>query len=536
MSPSIRSFRSSRVAAAALAASLALASCSGDDGGDSSDQEKDNLKGVTGTPERGKRLTFAMETEATSINPATVNIAFVNYTLLAYEPLIYRSSDGTLKPALADEWEMGEGNTSMEIELREGVTFTDGSPVNAAAVKASLEYVRDGQGPNAHLLANVKSIEAEDEDSLTLQLSSPNPMLPEFLTQSYGVGQIISPTGVKAPGGLTADNPSQGAGAYVFDPKQSVPGDHYTYTANPDYYAKDERQHYDEVVIRVIGDQQARVNALATGQIDLATASADTVDQATSAGAQVVWIPFVWQGLSLIDRDGEVSKPLGDVRVRQAINYAIDREKITEALLGKYGVPTDTVVMEGGEGWSQEAADRYPYDVDKAKALMKEAGYEDGFPLEVLSIRFAEIDTMAEAVAPYLAEIGIKAKLDHLTDEQSYVQGATDKSYPAMSVGYGAQPMYLLGQGLFLPNAGIFNGFATERKELTDLYEKAAAASGDERDQLNQDMITYLTDEAWFAPVAFGPVLYVSRDDLGGVAVSPKAPVATPLDWYDVAK
>src|SRR5690606_32282779 len=181
------------------------------------------------------------------------------------------------------------------------------------------------------------------------------------------------------------------------------------------------------------------------------------------------------------------------VRVRQAINHAIDRKKITEALLGTYGVPTDTVVMEGGEGWSKEAAERFPYDVDKAKSLMKDAGYEDGFDLDVLSIRFAEIDTMAEAIAPYLAEIGIRAKLNHLTDEQSYVQGATDKSHPAMSVGYGAQPMYLLGQGLFLPNAGIFNGFKTERDELNSMYAKAAAASGDERDQLNQDMITYLT-------------------------------------------
>jgi ABC-type transport system substrate-binding protein len=497
-------------------------------------EQRDEQTGVTGTPKRGDRLTFAMETEATSVNPATVNIAFVNYTLLAYEPLIYRASDGDLEPAVATSWEMGDGNATMSLELREGVTFTDGSPVDAAAVKASLEYARDGKGPNAHLLANVEDIEVAGPDQLTLHLSSPNPMLPEFLTQSYGIGQVISPTGVKDPSRLTADHPSQGAGAYVFDPDESVPGDHYTYTANPDYYAKDERQHYDEVVIRVINDQQARMNALTTGQIDLATGSPDTIDQA--ADQQVVWIPFVWQGLSLIDRDGAVSKPLGDVRVRQAINHAIDREEITKALLGEYGVPTDTIVVEGAEGWSEEAASRYPFDVDKAKSLMADAGYEDGFELDVLSIRFAGIDVMAEAIAPYLAEIGIEVKLNHVTDEQSYVQAATDRSHPAMSVGYGAQPMYLMGQGLFLPGAGIFNGFQTERPELTKLYEQAAGAEDDERQRLNQEMVTYLTDEAWFAPVAFGPVLYVSRPDLGGVAVSPNAPVATPLDWYDLGE
>ncbi len=529
-----RPIRSIRVLIAAVVASLALSACSGEDGGTS--DQSDEQTGVTGTPVHGERLTFAMETEATSVNPATVNIAFVNYTLLAYEPLIYRASDGKLEPALAAEWEMADGNTTMNVTLREGVTFTDGSPVNAASVKSSLEYARDGQGPNSHLLANLEKVEVIDDTHLVLRLGSPNPMLPDFLTQSYGIGQIISPAGVKNADQLTPDHPSQGAGAYIFDPKQSVPGDHYTYTANPDYYAKDDRQHYDEVVIRVIGDQQARVNALTTGQIDLATGSPDTIDQATSAGQQVVWIPFVWQGLSLIDRGGETSKPLGDVRVRQAINYAIDRKTITDALLGEYGVPTDTVVIEGAEGWSEEAADRYPYDVDKAKSLMADAGYEDGFSLDVLSIRFAGIDTMAEAIAPYLEEIGITVKLNHVTDEQSYVQAATDRSHAAMSVGYGAQPMHLLGQGLFLPNAGIFNGFKSESDELTALYEKAAGASDDERDQLNQDMITYLTDEGWFAPVAFGPVLYVSRDDLGGVAVSPNAPVTTPLDWYDLAE
>jgi peptide/nickel transport system substrate-binding protein len=412
------------------------------------------------------------------------------------------------------------------------VTFADGTPVDAAAVKQSLEYAKRAKGNQSQLLAGVSAIEATGPLELSIMLSEPNPMLPEILTQSYGLGGIISPAGVAAPDKLTVENPSAGAGAYVFDPKDSVAGDHYTYTANPNYHDKG-KQHYKKVVIRVFANPQAGINAVQTKQVDIIKGDGSTAAQAKSAGLQIVAIPFVWQGLNLIDRGGEVAKPLGDVRVRQAINYALDRKTMAKAILGEYGVPTATTVVEGADGWSKEAADRYPYDPDKAKQLLTEAGYPDGFELPVLSVRAAGIDTMADAVAAQLAKVGIRVTLDEVTDAQAYIGGSTDKSFPAVAVGYGAQPMYLMGQGLFLPAAPIFNGFKTASDELASMYAEAASATPERRAELNAQMQLYLVDNAWFAPVAFSPVFYYARSDLGGIKVTPNAPIASPLDWYD---
>ena len=486
-------------------------------------------------PVPGDTLVMGVQAPPSSLNPATVDVAFSEYTSIAYESLFYRAPDGTIEPSLAESWEyVGEGNTQFDITLREGVTFTDGNPVDAEAVKASLDYVISAGGSNAQFLAMVTSVDVTGPLTLSIMMSSPNPMLPELFTPKYALGQIISPTGLADPDALTVENATQGAGAYILNPGDTVAGDHYTYDANPDYFDPS-RQHYEQIVFQVIADQQASMNALQSGQIDITIGSAETVSIAEGAGAQIAQTPFVWQGLNLIDRGGEVSEPLGDVRVRQAINYAIDRETVSAALLGDYGVPTSTVTVEGGGGWSEAAATRYPYDPDMARELLAEAGYPDGFELDVLSVRFAGIDVMAEAVAGQLAEVGIDVSLTHATDVGAYIGGATDHSYAAVAVGYGAQPMFIMGPGLFLPSAPIFNGFGTESPELAELYADAAAAAPEEQAALDVQMQQYLVDEAWFAPVAFSPVFYYARTDLGGLSVSPEAPTADPLDWYDTA-
>lgn len=490
-------------------------------------------EGRSGDAAHGDALGVVVAAPAATLDPAAINTAFVAYVIPAYEPLIHLRSDGTLQPGLAESWEMGEGNTSMTLTIRDGVQFSDGDEVTADAVVASLTHAQGTATGNGFFLAGA-TIAAEGE-VVTIGLPAPNPTLPLMLSSAYGIGGIISPTGLEDPAALTADNPSHGAGPYVFDPDQSVAGDHYTYVANPDYYAKDLYQHYDTVTLQVIADAQASLNALQTGQVDVITGDLSTIAQAQSAGLQVIGVPFVWQGLNLIDRDGEVSPALGDVRVRQAINHALDRDLIANALLPGIAVPTATIAVPGGDGWSQEAADRFPYDPDLARELLTEAGYGDGLEIGTLSVQFAGIDVMAEAIAGQLAEVGITLDITLTTDEASYVGGMTDHSFPVVAVGYGAQPVHLMGQGLFMPNAMPFNGFGSQRDELDELYATAASAAVDDVPAANQAIIRYLTDEAWFAPVAFAPVTYIAGDSIGGLRVSPDAPVVSLLEWYELA-
>ena len=515
------------VSGAGIAALVATTAACG--GGSSASTAGDS----SGAPVVGDTLTIATIAPPNSLDPGTVDQAFSTYTMLSYDALIYRAADGSLKPDLAASWKLvGDTNQQLDLTLRSGATFSDGTPVTADAVKASLDYAKKAPGAQAPMLASL-TFEVTDPTSLTVKSATPNPLLAETFTQFYGVGQIIGPKGLADPTKLAADAASQGAGPYVLSPTDTVAGDHYTYTAREGYFDT-ARQHYKKIVIRVIANGQATVNALKTKQVDAVIGGDATVtSQVEAAGAKVSAVPFVFQGLNLIDRGGKVSKPLGDVRVRQAINYAIDRKTVSKALLGDLGVPTTQTVVEGGDGYSKDAAERYPYDVQKAKALLAEAGYAAGFTLKVTSAQFAGIDTMAQALQGQLSKVGIKVELTTRTDVGAYIQDMTGGQFPAAAVGYGAQPMFLEGQGLFLPTAAVFNGFKTDDPKVTALYAQAAAADAKTRADLDKQLQEYLVENAWFAPVAFSPVLYFSRADLGGVEVSGEAPIASPLDWYD---
>jgi peptide/nickel transport system substrate-binding protein len=521
-----RTARSCCALVATLAATSVLAACGGGSTSTSS--------GASSKPVAGETLTVGLQAAPNSLNPGLVDNAFVSATIPAYDSLIYRASDGSLKPDLATSWKyVGKGNQQLDLTLRSGVTFSDGSPLTAQAVKASLDYSRKAPGPQAAMLAGVSSVDVTGALGVSIKLSAPNPLLPDTLTQYYGVGQIISAKGLANPTALTVAAASQGTGPYVFQPSQSVAGDHYTYTARSGYFDAD-RQHYKKIVLRVIANPQSVVNALRTGQIDAMTGGDTSVaTQVSSAGLKIAASPFVWQGLNLIDRAGTVSKPLGDVRVRQAINYAIDRPTVAKAVLGEYGVPTVQTSVKGSDGYAETAASKYAFNLDKAKQLLKEAGYPNGFTLPVLSLKFAGLDTMGQAIQGQLAQVGIKVALTTAADPQTYVTDANNHKFPAVVVGYGAQPMFLEGQGLFLPTAPVFNGFRSDDPKLTALYGQAAAAAPTERAALDQKMTEYLVDNAWFAPVAFSPVLYYSRADLGGVQITPQSPLASLVDWFD---
>ncbi|MGW2288791.1 ABC transporter substrate-binding protein [Streptomyces phaeochromogenes] len=524
--PASRTSRSARYGLPALGAalSLALTACGG--GTDTATGAQDTGKAVP-----GDTLTVAEQQAPPTLNPGSLDLGFVDFTMLSYESLFYLSPEGKVEPALARSWKyVGTGNTELSVTLRDGVKFADGTAVTADAVKASLDYAKKAQGNQAHYLTDA-TITATGPLALTIKLAKANPILPTLLTQSYGIGQIISPKGLASASNLTPTRTSQGAGPYIYEPSDSVAGDHYTYTANPNYYNKS-KQHYKKIVIRIVQNGQTAVNAMKTGQIDVYKGDYTSAASAKSAGMSTVGLPVILQGLSLIDRKGEVSKPLGDVRVRQAINYAINRDAVTKALLGSAGTPTTQTVIKGGDGYSEEMADYYPYDPAKAKELLKEAGYADGFELPVLAATFVGFDTMAQAIAGQLKKVGIEVKVTAVTSITSFVENQTNKKYPAVSGGFTEEPMYLEGLDLFMPGSKVFNGFGSTSPELTKLFDEAAAAEPAERAKLDQQMQEYLVKNAWFAPVAFTPVNYYVRPGIGGVKVSAGAPFASPLAFY----
>ncbi|SFK09728.1 ABC transporter substrate-binding protein [Amycolatopsis sacchari] len=504
-----------RKAAAAFAVGLAVVSLTAACGGGTG----------SGSADRVLNIGFPVPPE--SMDPAKLSTDASLYANLAYDPLIYRAPDGSLQPRLATSWNyVGTGNKLFELKLRPDVRFSDGSPLTADVVKTNIEHFKKTSS-SASLLAAVASIEAPDPLTVRVSLSQPNPILPVLFTQDFLAGNVASGPALAQPDTLATQ--SAGAGPYVLDPATTVSKDHYTYVPNPQYWNKN-AVHYDRVVVKVLTNANTALAAIKTGQVDVLRADYTTADAAKSAGLQIAQTPLSFIGLNLTDRAGQLVPALGDVRVRQALNYAVDRQKITKALFGDYGTPTEQIQLPGEDGYNPQ--DFYGHDPAKARQLLAEAGYPNGFTLPVLTRTTRGTDLVIQAMADDLKQVGVQVQLTTQPDFQKYTQDLTSGKYPAYGVLAGALPIYAMGQLLFLPNASVYNPQKSSDDQLQSLYEQASVADDANRARLDQQVVRRLVELAWLVPVVFTPNLYYSRPMVGGVEATAKEPKANPVEWF----
>jgi peptide/nickel transport system substrate-binding protein len=506
------SFRRTAIATAVLA-TLTISACTS------------NKSGTTGGSV-GDSLNIAMGTAPNSLDPGKIDPAFGWYVQLAYDPLIVWDAHGKAQPGLATAWKyVGSGNRLFDITLRPNVKFSDGSALTAEGVKASLEYEAKAGGQAQAYLAG-KTFSVTGPLSLRITSPTPDPLIPRELTQDYMAGNIVSPTALKKPASLGTG--TSGAGPYVLKASQTIAGDHYTYVPNPNYWNKD-AVHYRTVTVKVIANQNSALNALKSGQVDVINGDYTTAAAAESAGLQVKYAPQVFVGINLVDRNGTLAPALRDVRVRQALNYAVDRDTITKALFGKYGTPTEQTVCPGGDGHLNGRT--YSYDPQKAKQLLASAGYANGFQLPVLTTSYFGISNVDQAIASDLAKVGVQVKLTNQPNVTTYVQQIVQAKYPATGLGYGCQPIFLEGPGVFLPAAATFNPFKSSDQQLQALYTRAAGADATTQADLDRQIEQRLVDLAWFLPVSLSPVFVFARTTVSGIAPTGAQPGSDPVWW-----
>lgn len=475
----------------------------------------------------GDTLTVAWSVAPQTLDPAKAVQNDAYFDELAYEPLIVRRSNGKLAPGLAQSWEYtGAGNTTFVLHLRPGVKFADGGDLTAQGVADDLRYVVASSGQMAPLLSG-DTFTATDPSTVTITGAKPNPDLPIILTQDYVVGGIISPAGLHATDELGTR--TFGAGPYMLDPAHTVDGDHYTYVPNPNYYDK-ASVHWHKVVIRVITDAQSVLNALKTGQADAAGGDPATVSAATQAGLTVTGSPLLWSGVVLADRDGALAKPLADVRVRQALNYATDRAGIAKALFGGIGQPTDQLTVPGGYGFDAALNGTYPYDVAKARKLLTAAGYSGGFSLRIVTPEVQQLNLLAQALAQQWKQVGVDLRITDYANDNQYVSDAFGAKFPAFMTAFGQLPLWMEGPSLYLP-AASFNPFHTTDPALQALFDREARSSGAQQASLDQQIEGYLVHQAWFVPVVTTNLAFYARKTVTGTATSAKAPL---MELYEI--
>ncbi|KQW08162.1 hypothetical protein ASC66_04310 [Leifsonia sp. Root4] len=412
-----------------------------------------------------------------------------------FDTLVYLDTEGQLQPNAAESWEYSDDALDLTLHLRAGMTFSSGAPVDAEAVKATLDRTRAASSTPSSRLTAIESIEVVDDLSVKLHLSRPDGALLSNL--AFGAGVIGDPATIEDE--ATALRPV-GSGPYVIDDAATTNGATYVLTRRDDHWNA-EAFPFKTVTIKVISDNAAAFNALQSGEISAASVQPDQVAVAEGAGFTTKTLNNTsLASLVLLDRAGELVPALGDARVRQAINMAFDREGLaTNVLRGRGGV-TQQIFYSGASGHVDALDSTYSFDVDGAKALLAEAGYPDGFSLTLPS---TFLSTQLEPlVTQALGEIGIAAVWEPVP-AQEVASSLAAKRYGAAFyiTTISAQSRDL--QTYFGPS-GFLNPFNPSDAEFNVLYDATnAAITDDEIEASYQELNTYLVENAFSVPLFF---------------------------------
>jgi peptide/nickel transport system substrate-binding protein len=376
--------------------------------------------------------------------------------------------------------------------LRSDVTFTDGTKFDADAAAQNLIRFRDGNSPNKSLLALVSNAKAVDATTLEIDLSAPDPALLTSLTQNAGL--VESP---KAFTSSTIKTVPVGSGPYTLDTKDTVVGSSYTFTKNDKYWAP-KTVHYDKLVLNVYGDATSLLNAVKGGQVNAAnTPDNNSLDQMKAAGFTVNPLELNWTGLILFDRAGTTNPALGDVRVRQAINYAFDTKALLKAVGKGYGTTTSQIFPTNSPGYDKSLDTLYSYNPEKAKELLKEAGYANGLTLEQPSSALLGQATYT-LIAEQLKAVGITVK--YTDTGNNFISDVLAPKFGSIYMILQEDPTaWQIANFSLLPNAS-WNPYHYDDPTVVSLVKTIQTGTTDEADAATKQLNEYIVKQAWFAP------------------------------------
>lgn len=346
-------------------------------------------------------------------------------------------------PDLAESWSKSEDGLRWTFKLRRGVKFHDGTPLDAEAVKFSLDRISDPAlgSPNRSLFAGIAQVNAVDPLTVEIVTKAPSPTLLETLAEEYA--GISSPTAVQKSGRAYSRNPV-GTGPYMI--AEWVPNQYVTIKRNPNYFGTPGKP--DTMTFRPVPEAEARVIELTTGNADVALnippESTDKIKQ--NPATELLTAPSAFQ---IFFELNTAKPPFTDPRVRLAVNQAIDRGAIIEKILNGYGKVPEGIFPEGVQGRARQTP--YAYDPEKARKAIADAfpgGYQDTVVIWTPAGRYAKDKAVAEAVQGYLNAIGLKTEFK--VWEWATYQKTLYRPEPGKGTGKGSNDanMWLLGTGV----------------------------------------------------------------------------------------
>ena len=515
-------FKNSRQVKAVLGASCGVAAC----------LAVSTAASPASADEAAKLLTIAASAAPGSLDPTKTSNGGVQsfYQELAYAPLLDKDAKGNLVAGLATKWgwEPGAEGTRFDLTIRKGALFADGEPVTATAVANSLNFfAKNGSGPTAASYSTWKAT-SKGDDQVVIETSKPSPILADLLTPYNVGGNIMSPKGLADPAALATA--TFGAGPYVYDPAQSVAGDHYTYTPNKNYYDRDKVK-FDKVVIKVVANNNSALQALRSGQIDLFTGDPTQVASVKRSNLSVISAPSGFAALFLVDWKGTLVPALGNQKVRQALNFAIARADIAKVVFGDLGKPLDQPNTPGWDAYSPALENTYPYDVNKAKQLLKEGGYPNGFTMNILYTAFEPTSTkVIQAVAQQLSKIGVTVNLTGASNFTELNADLASKKFSGFAMMWGGQTQFANTNQLWQPNSSA-NFFRNPVDGLDPAFAAYLSSTLATRSATAQAVQKVIVDQALTVPIALVQSPWFANPKLKGFALDSTGNPVGPVYW-----
>jgi peptide/nickel transport system substrate-binding protein len=434
-----------------------------------------------GTPATGATcsgsITWALESDPANLIPyGGVSTSNMWGKEFMYDSLLEWDRDLVIQPALAESYEVNEDATSYIFKLRQGVLFHNGQEMTAKDVKYSFDTAPKPPPPGIEVafLANVAGVEVVDDYTVTITMSKPDPTLP-------GVIAWVRYTPIVPEGIFDQINVlSEGIGTGPYRLVEFVSNDRVVYTCNEDYW-KPGVPCIRDVTLKVLPDEQSRVAALRSGEIDGATLSADVArtlenDETLQILEGLTYAPRVIQFNTIED------VPWRDVRVRQAINLAIDRQEIIDKVYGGRAQLTGAIPPGYGD-WplpEERLQELYTPNVEQAMALMQEAGLESGFDVTLEAIAAPRDYTqIAEIVREQLRPLNINVTVEPL-EIGTFAEhnGAGTFQWQSTGRGMRGDPSgYVVDFRTGTPLNLLWFGDGWSNEEIDRLYDEALATA-----------------------------------------------------------
>jgi peptide/nickel transport system substrate-binding protein len=463
-------------------------------------------------PAPGGTLTYARDGDADSLDPhkTTTTLSWQVQSQL-YDTLTAFDVDGNIVPNLAKSWEISDDGLEVTFTLQEGVTFHDGTPFNAEAVKFTFDrFIDDATGnPSKASIGPLTGTEAVDEMTAKMTFSAPFAPLLSFLTDPFA--GILSPTAVEAAGDEFGNAPV-GSGPFKF--VEWVKGDHITLERFDEYkgfhpmYNHEGPAYLDQVIYRTMPEEQARLAALETGEVNMAEPPLEEIVRLQGDSNFVVNV--AQNTGQLVFFEFAVHRaPFDDVRVRQAVGYGVDPALLVSIGLNDLAQATQCTVGPGILGGNSEVCSTAGFspDPEKAKALLAEAGYGDApLPVTLATWTGGNREDVAQLIQNQLNQVGFDVKLETM-DIGSLNARVKAENNTAEGDGF----FDMMGWAWFDPDIlyalfhspGWIDGFSSPELD-TMLEEQRTLTDRDERLAKIDEIQQYILENAAMVPL-FSP-------------------------------